>query len=656
MSQPKLPITNQTIKYAPLFMGVLISLCFALYALVTPLSERVVDWKFYDFYNSYSASIAPAQNIIIIDIDDQSIETLGQWPWPRYRLAQAIRLITEDRPSALLVDILLSEKDRSSLINIQESFASEFAVQLNFPGIPQVLTDNDAYFAEVIDKTPTILASMLTQHNVSKEALCTDNNLIKVNQNVEVGQLKQYNDIICPLHRFSRNSASTGFINATIDKDGLLRRIPIVMQYNDKLLPSLPLAGLMVMLGSDAKIENDKIGNFVNLNGRKIPIDSEGNALINFRGEGRHYETISILSLLSGEIPADYFLGKIVLLGATASALNDIVSTHLDVTFPGIEAHATLIDNVLNNDLLKTANWFNQLEGFIILLLGLSITILIMSQSVSVYSLSSLFIVSIILIVPAILLQNLQLYVSPFLVLINLISVFIVVTALKYYSAEKHLLAVLKSISNASLSIIDSMATVAELRDSETGGHIIRTRLYVKAMSVHLQTKDKYKQEITDDYISYIFAAVPLHDIGKVGIPDNILLKPGKLTPDELVIMRTHVALGGDILKQTEEKVGASPYLDIAIEIANCHHERWDGSGYPMGLHAEDIPLSARIMAIADVFDALVNRRVYKEAMSFDETIKIIKQGAGNHFDPNIVDAFLEIKEEMITIAQTVED
>lgn len=656
MSEPQLPTNNQTIKYAPLLMGVFISFCFAFYAFVTPLNERAVDWKLYDFYNSYNTNEAPAQNIIIIDIDDQSIEALGQWPWPRYRLAQAIRQITEGKPSALFVDILLSEKDRSSLINIQQSFATEFAVQLDFPNIPSALTDNDAYFAQVISITPTVLASMLTQNNTAKENSCNDNNLISVSDNVVTEQLKQHQGIICPLESFYQSSASTGFINTTIDKDGLLRRIPIVMKYNDQLLPSLSLAGLMVMLGSDAKIEADRIGNFVNLNGRKIPIDSEGNALINFRGEGRHYQTIPILNLLSGATPSDYFLGKIVVLGATASALNDIVSTPLDLTFPGIEAHATLIDNALNNDLLRTANWFNQVEVFVILLLGLLITILIVSQRVTIYSLCSLFVVSILLIIPAIFLQNLQLYLSPFLALINLISVFIVVTALKYYSAEKHLVAVLKSISNASLSIIDSMATVAELRDSETGGHIIRTRLYVKAMSEHLKTKEKYKRELSDDYISYIFAAAPLHDIGKVGIPDNILLKPGKLTADERVIMRTHAALGGDILKQTEEKVGASPYLNIAIEIANCHHEKWDGSGYPMGLQAEEIPLSARIMAIADVFDALVNRRVYKEAMSFDDTIDIIKQGSGNHFDPYIVDAFLEIKEEMITIAQTIED
>lgn len=656
MSAPPLSVSNQITKYAPLFMGLLISLCFAYYAFITPLNERSADWKLYDFYNTYQTSTPPANNIVIIDIDDASIAKLGQWPWPRYRLAEAIRLIVEGRPSAVLVDILLSEKDRSSLINIHEVFATEFATQLDFSNIPAVLRDNDAYFSEVINNSPVILASILTQNNVHQEGLCTANTPNLVNKNHIMHQFKQYKGIICPLDSFYKNSASTGFINATIDTDGLLRRVPIVMQHNDNLVPSLSLAGLMVMFGSEAKIGKNDIGNFVSINGREIATDEQGNALVNFRGKGRHYETIPILKLLSGAIPSDHFVGKIVLVGATASALNDIVSTHVDSVFPSIEAHATLIDNVLNDDLLKIPLWFNKLEAIIILFLGVLISLLVFTKNVATYSLSSIFILTLLLIIPAIFLYQLQLYLSPFVTLINLISVFIVTTALKYYTAEKHLIAVLKTISNASLSIIDSMATVAELRDSETGGHIVRTRLYVKAVSEHLQKKDKYKREISDDYIRYICAAAPLHDIGKVGIPDNILLKPGKLTADEFVIMRTHAALGGKILRQTEEKVGSSPYIDIAIEIANCHHERWDGSGYPVGLTGEEIPLSARIMAIADVFDALVNRRVYKDAMSFDETIDIIKKGSGNHFDPDMVKAFFEIKEDLINIAKTIKD
>ena len=652
----------------PLFIGFIISLSFAYYAINTPLNERTVDWNVYDLYNSYYPQKNAANSIIIIDIDDQSLEAIGQWPWPRYRLAEALRLIVEGRPSSVLIDILLSEKDRSSLVNIENSFATEFGIQLDLTGIPEVLKDNDAYFAKVINNTPVILPSVLTQNKVYKEALCFDRYLkqgnddqfnyhktFNANKNLNLDKT-HYQGIICPLYSFSENSAATGFINASIDADGLLRRTPIIKQYKDKLLPSLSLAGLTVLLGAEFEVTHDGLGNVVKLNNYQIPIDDEGNALINFRGKGRHFQTISILKLLSGTIPSQYFMGKVVLIGATASALNDIVNTHLDPVFPNIESHATLIDNVLNNDVLRIPIWFELLEMMIIFVFGTLLSILIFKKDASFYNFFVISLLSILIISSAILLYNFQIYFSPFLSVVSLLSVYIVVSALKYYTTEKHLVSVLNSISKANLSIIDSMATVAELRDSETGGHIIRTRLYVKALIEHLQTKEKYKDQINDDYIKFLCAAAPLHDIGKVGIPDNILLKPGKLTEDEFVIMRTHAALGGDILRQTIQKVGPNPYLNIAIEIANYHHEKWDGNGYPLRLKGEAIPLSARVMAIADVFDALINKRIYKNAVSLDDTFSYIKQGAGTHFDPNVVDAFFEIKKELLYIAKTIDD
>jgi len=663
-------------KYFPSFVGLLVSLSFAYYAISTPINERIIDWKAYDFYTSYSPQMAPNNSVIIIDIDDQSIESLGQWPWPRYRLAEALRLIVEGKPSSVLVDILLSEKDRASLVNIQEQFATEFAVNLDLSSVPQGLINNDTYLSQVIDGAPVILPSVLTENTVSNEGLCANNQIEKLsidklsNDKVGIGRAsvqqanatllslnaEQYQGIICPLDTFYQHSASTGFINATIDKDGLVRRMPMLKQYNDKLIPSLSLALLTVMLGTDFDIDSENGEHVIRLNNYQVPIDKDGNALLNFRGKGRHYQTIPILKLLSGTIPSNYFTGKIVLLGSTASAMNDIVSTHLDPVFPSIEAHATIIDNVLNNDVLKVPVWFEKLEMMIIILFGIVLSLLMLRKRVAISNVVVIFLLSLLAILPAILLYKFQLYLSPFLAIVSLISIFIVMSALKHYTAEKHLTSVINAISNANLSIIDSMATVAELRDCETGGHIIRTRLYVKALIEHLRTKEKYKHQINDDYIKFLCAAAPLHDIGKVGIPDHILLKPGKLTVDEFVIMKTHATLGGDILRQTIKKVGANPYLNIAVEIANFHHEKWDGKGYPLGIKGEAIPLSARVMAISDVFDALINKRIYKDPVSFDDTLHYIKQASGTHFDPDVVEAFCEIKKELFYIAQTIDD
>ncbi|MEG3753372.1 CHASE2 domain-containing protein [Psychromonas arctica] len=659
-------VFSQRTKYLPSLVGFIITIWFAYYAFSTPINERTLDWKVYDFYNSYYPQSEPNKSIIIIDIDDQSIEAIGQWPWPRFQLAEALRSVIEGKPSSILIDILLTEKDRSSLANIQQLFATQFAIDLDLSSVPHVLKDYDAYFSQVIDGTPVILSSLLSQYEVQQQKQCINSyveqkNYQKTTEDTLEKSLRnfnsrQYKGIICPLQQFYQHAAATGFINPSIDNDGIVRRIPIVKMYNNKLIPSLSMAGLTVIFGSEFTVNRGHVGTSIKLNNNYIPVDQSGDALLNFRGEGRHYQTISMLNLMNGTISPDYFTGKVVLLGATASALNDISNTYLDPVFPNVELHATLIDNVISDDVLTIPIWFGELESFMILLIGILLALLMIKKSVMALNISAGLLLCALIILPAMLLYITQVYLSPFIAIVSLVLSFIVMTTLKYYCAERQLATVQGAIANANLSIIDSMATVAELRDSETGGHITRTRLYVQALIKQLQTKPKYKHQINDEYIKFVSAASPLHDIGKVGIPDHILLKPGKLSADELVIMRTHAALGGDILRQTIKKLGPNPYLNIAIEIANYHHEKWDGTGYPLGLKGDAIPLSARVMAVADVFDALINKRIYKKAVSFDDTFSYIKQGSGNHFDPDVVDAFIEIKSDLLCIAQTIND
>lgn len=204
---------------------------------------------------------------------------------------------------------------------------------------------------------------------------------------------------------------------------------------------------------------------------------------------------------------------------------------------------------------------------------------------------------------------------------------------------------------------IMAMASLAETRDSDTGNHILRTQHYVKALAEHLQSKGKYAGQVTDEWVHLVFKSAPLHDIGKVGIPDRILLKPGKLTEAEFEIMKTHTTLGRDAIEHAEKQLGTKvEFLSMAKEIALSHQEKWDGSGYPQGLKGEDIPLSARLMAMADVFDALISKRVYKEAMPVDQALGIMINGKGKHFDPELIDALLEIQDQLIEIAGRYRD
>lgn len=197
-----------------------------------------------------------------------------------------------------------------------------------------------------------------------------------------------------------------------------------------------------------------------------------------------------------------------------------------------------------------------------------------------------------------------------------------------------------------------AMASLAETRDSDTGNHIRRTQFYVKALAEQLRDHPRFSRYLTTHNITMLYRSAPLHDIGKVGIPDRILLKPGRFEPEEFEIMKKHSALGRDAIEFAEKSLGTSvEFLSTAKEIALSHHEKWDGSGYPEGLFADDIPISARLMAIADVYDSLISRRIYKDGMSHEKARTIILEGKATHFDPDIVDAFIAIQDEFQSIA-----
>ena len=200
---------------------------------------------------------------------------------------------------------------------------------------------------------------------------------------------------------------------------------------------------------------------------------------------------------------------------------------------------------------------------------------------------------------------------------------------------------------------IHAMASLAETRDNETGNHIRRTQLYVRALAEKLRSHPRFTAFLNEHTINLLFKSAPLHDIGKVGIPDHILLKPGRFTPEEFEVMKAHTTLGRDAIATAERRLGLDvEFLAYAKEIAYSHQEKWDGSGYPEGLAGDAIPISARIMAVADVYDALISRRPYKNPFSHDRAVQMIIDGRGQHFDPDIVDAFIALQDEFFAISQ----
>ena len=216
-----------------------------------------------------------------------------------------------------------------------------------------------------------------------------------------------------------------------------------------------------------------------------------------------------------------------------------------------------------------------------------------------------------------------------------------------YLNKENPLFIKLKKYNK---EMVTGFATLVENRDDNTGGHIKRTTEYVRLLAQELKDRGLYKEELTKDYINNLVMAATMHDVGKIAIPDAILQKPDKLTAEEYEIMKTHAKRGGKIIKETFGHIADDEYEEMAYEVAMHHHEKWNGKGYPDGLSEKDIPLCARIMAIADVFDAVSAKRCYRDALPLEECFKIIENGKGTDFDPVITDVFLDKKEKIVEV------
>ena len=208
----------------------------------------------------------------------------------------------------------------------------------------------------------------------------------------------------------------------------------------------------------------------------------------------------------------------------------------------------------------------------------------------------------------------------------------------------------MKELTRYHDEMVIGFSTLIESRDSSTGGHVKRTTQYVKLLAEELRRRCYYSEILTKDYMSNLLKAAPMHDVGKIAVPDAILQKPGRLTPEEFEIMKLHAQKGGEIIQESFGRMGNEQYLEIACHIAKYHHEKWNGKGYPEGLKRKEIPLCARIMAIADVFDAVSADRCYRAALPLDECFEIIQEGSGQDFDPILAEVFLDLREEICRI------
>lgn len=612
---------------------------------------------FLDSFLQYSANGKAGQNAVVIDIDDVSLSAAGQWPWPRYRMASLVQAVADAKPAAIGLDILFSEPDRTSLNNIQKSFKQDFGLDISFVGASPGLSDNDGFLGHVLSGTGAVGARYFYFDHVSKAEISARPEFQFTGKTDQL-LLNDAAGVLNNTYEISSQLKFSGFLNNQPDSDGMLRRTPLLIQYHGVIYPHLALATYMRSLGvNSASIEADGNGPVIHVGKHFIPINKSGFALLRFNGKPHLYPAISALDLLNGSFHAADIKGKIVFIGSSAAALNDLHSTIFDPQFPGLKAQAVIIENIAADSFIREPSW----AGMAILLTCIATGLLVSGLFIFLREPLQLFLgtatmAGIILLISIYLFQSAGIFLSPgapILVTVVLFTLFIIT---RFVIEKKHAYMGFRMLANARQVVMESMAAVAETRDPETGAHIKRTQHYVKAIAEKLRDTGHYSDILTQEFIDILFASAPLHDIGKVGVPDHILLKPGKLTEAEFELMKKHAGYGKKIIYSTAKKIEGDDFLFIAGEIALNHHEKWDGTGYPRGLSGHDIPLSGRIMAVADVYDALISRRCYKPPFPHEDAFQIMREARGKIFDPLILDAFFSIEEKIREIASRFQD
>jgi len=614
-----------------------------------------LDGKIYDSFLKSSPRRPASESVVIVDLDESSIAVLGQWPWPRYRVAQLLEKIHKAGASAVGLDILFAEPDRTSLELFAREIRQNLGVDVNLKGAAPNAMNNDQALADILASGPFVLGHQF-DFDTPRGDECILHALPAVvrSKKDSVGNRPFFDapGVICNLPILSNAVNASGFFNVTPDSDGIVRRVPLVIMHEGQLYPSLALASYLKTFGGNAIIEVGREGiNAIRVGMKTIPLDNRGNVIVNYRGPRRTFHYIPAVSVLYEAADLSFLREKIVLIGTSATGLYELRTTPLEPAQPGVEIHATVLDNLITGDSIGYPQWSLGLQLFLVLVPGILLTLLLV-RARAIWGLA--------IVVPCAagiwllawwLLAYQQLYFSPLLPIITLGLIFTTVTSLRYMETERDMRERTRKLTLTQDAIIQSLAALAETRHHETGGHIQRTRHYIRALAIHLKDHPKFRHFLNDSVIEMLFRLAPLHDIGKVGVPDHVLLKPTRLSEEEYENMKKHTEYGSETIRLAKNFLGEDSFLQLAEEIVLNHHERWDGQGYPRGLSGDEIPIPGRLMAVADSYDAIISPRLYKQAISHQEAIPLILKLRGTYFDPDVVDAFLSASDEFAEIA-----
>jgi adenylate cyclase len=582
----------------------------------------------------------PDGRVAIVDIDERSLSAIGQWPWRRDVLGTLVSRVRSLGASAVAVDVLLAEAERTDAGNA--STDPQLAAMLRGGG---VVLGFALTFDHADGPPPSCLQQPLGLAIASRGS--------EAEADPFFNPFFHATGAICSLPMLAQAADASGFLNAAPDSDGILRRVPLLLQLGGRVYPSLALAAVATATGvrqTTLRIANSNTL-WLSLDDRTVPLDGKSHLLVRYRGAKRTFPYVSAADVMSGRVKPQAFADKVVFIGTTALGTREVVATPLDTLFAAVEVQATVADNLLRGDFLRRPEHAVAVETLVALASG-ALAILLVVWLGFMRGAAALALCSVAGWTGAVaLLSSTGALVSPLFPTLSLAGTLGVMAGVQLIFERSRADRAVADKDTSRRMMIQSLLSLTETRDPETGLHSRRTQRNMRMLAETLARRPEYRAYLTPDRIELLSTLAPLHDIGKVGVADRVLHKPAALTPDEIVEIRKHPALGREVIARAQADVGIGDDRDgvlaLAKEIVYSHHEKWDGTGYPEGLHGDEIPLAGRLMAVVDVYDATVMRRRYQQAMSHEAALKVIVGGRGTHFDPAVVDAFVEISDRL---------
>jgi len=612
------------------FVPVIITAILAVYR---PAFFPRLDDSIYDTVMRSSRIEPPGKRVVIVDIDERSLTELGQWPWRRDVIGKLITRLRDMGAAVIGMDIIFAESDR---LEIRDAAGS---------------TAPDQVLADILRQGKVILGYGLTFDPAGRERTeCVMHpvNVAVVHPSDESEQLPYFHatGAICSLPLLAEAAGATAFLNAAPDADGILRRVPLIAELDGRLHAGLALAAVKAATGArdlTLRIENVNAAT-LNIDRVAVPVDGKSNLLARYRGEKGTFPHLSAADVLNNRLPPTTVRDKIVFVGTTALGTREVVATPLDTLFAGVEVQATIADNLLEQSFIRRSEMGATLDAELVLALGLAVSLATALAGVTPGVLLGAVEITGLWIGAVWLLSTRGLFVSPLFPTLAIVSALALVTFAEFTVERRRAETAGRQRADTQRLMVQTLLSLTETRDAETGRHSRRTQMYARILAQELSAHPDYHEYLTPERIDLLSSLAPLHDIGKVGIPDHILNKPGALTSEEMAEMRKHPVLGREVILKAEQQVGVhdDATLAMAKDIVYTHHERWDGTGYPQGLRGAGIPIPGRVMAIVDVYDAAVTRTLYRRTLSHDDTVKLIMAGKGTHFDPAAVDAFVK--------------